>query len=90
MVANKIGFFGMLQAFYAAFAAIAAMLLGFARAGKNLSDWADEQTGVFLDEARLEREDKMEEILQRRAERQRAKALAAPQAVTDVIAKEQA
>lgn len=86
MVANKIGFFTMLHAFYAAFASLASMFQRFANAGDNLGKWAEEQTGVFVDEARIDREDKIDELMQRRLERQQAK-LAAPQQVTDVQAK---
>jgi formylmethanofuran dehydrogenase subunit A len=87
MVVQKIGFFGMLHGIYGAIAAFASALQRGANAIDNLGKWAEEQTSVFVDEARIDREMKLEELEQRRAER-KAKALVSPQSITDVTAKE--
>ena len=52
---QKLGFFGMLQMVYAAVGTFVSMLNGFAQAGKNISDWSEEATATFVDEARDER-----------------------------------
>lgn len=52
---QKLGFFGMLQMVYAAVGTFVSMLNGFAQAGKNISDWSEEATASFVDEARDER-----------------------------------
>lgn len=52
---NNIGFFGMLHAVYNAIGVLASALGKFAHAAENLGTYADEQTGSFVDEARIER-----------------------------------
>ena len=82
MVKN-IGFFGMLHTIYNAIGAMASAVYRGASALDNLGQWAEEQTGSFVDEARMDREEKLAE---RRAERlaRRQAQLNAPTQVTDV------
>lgn len=58
-VAPNLGFFGMLHSIYNAVGTLANALGKFANAADNIGTWADEQTGVFVDEARLERQKKL-------------------------------
>lgn len=62
------------NAFAAFFAAIQSFFLamqGFGRAAQNMSDWADEATGTFVDEARADREVKLLENKARRIRTQK-------------------
>lgn len=57
------------NAFAALFAALQSFFLamqGFGKAAQNMSDWADEATGAFVDEARADREVKLLENKARR------------------------
>lgn len=87
MVVQKVGFFAMLQGLYGTLNAMFSAVQRMANAADNLGQWAEESTATFVDEARIEREEKLDELKRKRMERQ-AKALAAPQPVTDVEVKQ--
>lgn len=55
MTTGNIGFFGMMHALYNSVGILASALGKFAKAAENLGTYADEQTGAFVDEARIER-----------------------------------
>lgn len=59
---QAIGFFGMLKQVYGAISAIASAVGRGANALDNLGQWAEEQTATFVDEARVERQAKIEEL----------------------------
>ena len=80
MVKN-FGFFGMLHTIYNAVGAMASAVGRGASALDNLGQWAEEQTGSFVDEARMDREEKLEERRAERLARRQAKLNAQ---VTDV------
>lgn len=66
MAVQNVGFFGMLHLVYNAIGSTASAVGRFANSVDNLGQWAEEATGAFADEARLDREEKLQE---RRAER---------------------
>lgn len=66
MAVQNIGFFGMLHGIYGTIASLSSAVQKFAQALNNLGDWADEQTGTFVDEARLDRQYKIEEMKRKR------------------------
>lgn len=59
------GFFGMLQSFYTAAGTLASAVNRGAQALDNLGQWAEEQTATFVDEARLDRQAKVEALTQK-------------------------
>lgn len=65
---RSVGFFGMLHGIYGAVAALASAAQRGANALDNLGQWAEEQTGTFVDEARIERAIKLDELTRRREE----------------------
>ena len=71
MAIQNVGFFGMLHGIYGAVAALASAAQRGANALDNLGQWAEEQTGSFVDEARIDRQEKIEVLKRRRAEAQR-------------------
>lgn len=64
-VVLKPGFFGMLQGIYSTVGTLSSAATHAASAIDNLAIWADESTGTFVDEARMEREIKVNEFRQR-------------------------
>lgn len=81
MAANNVGFFGMLHQIYNSVGILASAVGHGAKALDNLGQWAEEQTGTFVDEARLERQAKVEDI-QRRMALNRARNVSLIEAVT--------
>ena len=69
MAVQNVGFFGMLHLVYNAVGAIASATGRFANSVDNLGQWAEEQTAAFADEARIDREEKLQERRAARAER---------------------
>ena len=59
----------MLAALFSALSSFFLAMQGFGRAAQNMSDWADQATGTFVDEAKADREIK---LLENRARRVRA------------------
>ena len=72
----------MLKSVWAVVASLASASQRVANAADNLGQWAEETTGAFVDEARIERQAKIEEM-----QRKRAAAAQAITVVTDVEAK---
>lgn len=72
----------MLKSVWAVVASLASASQRVANAADNLGQWAEETTGAFVDEARIERQSKIEEM-----QRKRAAAAQAITVVTDVEAK---
>lgn len=68
MAIQKIGFFAMLHQVYGAVGTMASAVQRGANAIDNLGQWAEEQTATFVDEARLERAEKVAQIKRRLAE----------------------
>lgn len=66
MAIQNVGFFGMLHGIYGAVASLASAAQRGANALDNLGQWAEEQTGTFVDEARIERQMKIEELKRKR------------------------
>lgn len=71
MAASNIGFLGMLHQIYNSIGVIASAVGHGAKALDNIGMWAEEQTGTFVDEARLERQAKVEDIQRRMAQAKR-------------------
>lgn len=80
----------MLKSVWAVVASLASASQRVANAADNLGQWAEETTGAFVDEARIERKMKGEEMQRKRAALNAAAAaqpaIAAP-VVTDVEVK---
>lgn len=74
-VQQAVGFFGMLHGIYGAVASLASAAQRGANALDNLGQWAEEQTGTFVDEARIERQAKIEELQRRRLAASQQKAI---------------
>lgn len=68
MAIQNVGFFGMLHGIYGAVAALASAAQRGANALDNLGQWAEEQTGSFVDEARMDRQEKIEVLKRKREE----------------------
>ena len=68
MAVQQVGFFGMLRNIYATVSVASSAVGKFAQAADNLGTWADEQTGSFVDEARMERRIKAIDFQKRYAE----------------------
>ena len=86
---QQVGFFVMLKSVWAVVASLASASQRVANAADNLGQWAEETTGAFVDEARIERKMKGEEMQRKRAALNTAAAqptIAAP-VVTDVEVK---
>lgn len=83
MAVQNIGFFGMLHSIYNMIGSTASAGHRFANSLDNLGQWAEEQTASFVDEAKLDREEKLEDRRAERLARRQAK-LNAPQPVSDV------
>lgn len=66
MAVQNVGFFGMLQGIYGTVFMLSSAVQKFAKALDNLGTWTDEQTGTFVDEARMERQIKLEELKRKR------------------------
>lgn len=62
----------MLAALFAALQSFFMAMQGFGRAANNLSDWADQATATFVDEAKADREVKLLENRARRIRAQKA------------------
>lgn len=77
-MASNIGFFGMLHSIYNAVGVLASAAGKFAQAADNLGTWADEQTGTFVDEARIERKKKSVTLMAELAALENAASAAAP------------
>ena len=73
----------MLKSVWAVVASLASASQRVANAADNLGQWAEETTGAFVDEARIERQAKIEEMQRKRA----AAATQVITVVTDVEAK---
>lgn len=86
MAVQNVGFFGMLHGIYGAVAALASAFQRGANSLDNLGKWAEQQTGVFVDEATIERDIKLEELKRRRVALGVSPSIPS-QNVTDVIAK---
>ena len=56
----------MFAALFAALGSFFAALQGFGRAANNFAEWADQASGTFVDEARMDREIKLLENKARR------------------------
>jgi hypothetical protein len=56
-----------------------------AKAADNLGDWAVESTGTFVDEARLDREDKIADIKARMAAKRAAQATQVAQGAAPLV-----
>lgn len=89
MAVQNIGFFGMLHSIYNMIGSTASAGHRFANSLDNLGQWAEEQTGSFVDEARMDREEKLEDRKAERIARRQAQ-LNAPTRVTDVQPREEA
>lgn len=82
-MASNIGFFGMLHSVYNAVGVLASAVGKFAQAADNLGTWADEQTGTFVDEARIERKKKSVQLMAELAALENAAPAAAVAQITD-------
>lgn len=65
---QAIGFFAAMHEIYASVKTIASVVTHTAKAAENLSIWAEEQTDTFVDEARVERQIKIDQLELRRQE----------------------
>lgn len=65
-IQQAVGFFGMLHQVYGAVGTLASAVGRGANALDNLGQWAEEQTATFVDEARIERQAKIEELQRKR------------------------
>lgn len=65
---KTMGFFAMLHQVYASIGALFSALTHGANALDNLGMWAEEQTGTFVDEARIERQAKIADLKAKRLE----------------------
>lgn len=76
----------MLKSVWAVVASLASASQRVANAADNLGQWAEETTGAFVDEARIERKMKGEEMQRKRAALNQA-AITSTTTVTDVEVK---
>lgn len=65
---KTMGFFAMLHSIYNMLGTLASAFGRGAQALDNLGAWAEEQTATFVDEARIERQQKIADLMARRKE----------------------
>lgn len=83
---KTMGFFGMLHSIYNMLGTLASAFGRGAQALDNLGAWAEEQTATFVDEARIERQTKIEQLM---AKRKAGTQLLNATSATEVMAKEE-